>query len=220
MTNRDINHILARFDRKKATVFDACYADALYEEYKYNCIDDSSDRYELQGLLCGKKIFIIAPGSSITAYSEKIKNFIAEENPVVISVNFVPELFHTDYCFFSNNKRIKKQHTFTCKTIVTSNLGNVNADYCIDYNSLTGAFDQGCNSLIMLLKLLAEINTDHVTIAGADGYVDKGKNYYDSSFRSYTEQGNRFNIAVANAIYKLGINVTFLTPSAYEIKDK
>lgn len=220
LTNRDINHILARFDRKKATAFDPEYADTLYEEYKYNFIDDLKDRQELQKLLCDKKILIIAPGSSITEYCEKIKKYIAEEKPIVISVNFVPELFHTDYSFFSNNKRMKKQNTFKCKTIVTSNLRDVDADYCIDYNSLSGAFDQGCNSLIMLLKLLVEIDAGEVIIAGADGYVSKGNNYYDSSFRSYTEHGNRFNIAVADAIYKLGINVNFLTPSAYEIKDK
>ncbi|MDE6635751.1 MAG: aldolase catalytic domain-containing protein, partial [Lachnospiraceae bacterium] len=47
LTNRDINHILARFDSDKATVFDAGYADMLYEDYKNDQIDETDDRKKL-----------------------------------------------------------------------------------------------------------------------------------------------------------------------------
>lgn len=217
LTIRDINHILARFDNEKKTAFDASYADILYENYKNNQIDDSESRTELTKLLAGKKVLLIAPGASIESYQEKINNFIREENPVVISINFIPDLYEVDFAFFSNNKRFSNLENILCKTIVTSNLVEKEADFKIDYNSLSGAFDQGCNSFIMILKLLKEMNLEKIYVVGADGYTENGKNYYKTNIRTYTEHGNKFNLAVISAVQNLDIKVEFLTPSAYDI---
>lgn len=216
LTIREINHILARFDDNKKTAFDESYADSLYESYKNNQIDDSSSRTKLHHILSGKNILLIAPGSSIVTYKKKIDDFVKQENPVIISINFVPELYNVDFAFFSNNKRFSNLENVSCKTIITSNLLSDLADFKIDYNSLSGAFDQGCNSFIMILKLLKEMNTKAIFIAGADGYTESGKNYYKSNIRTYTKHGNKFNMAVANAVRNLDLEVTFLTPSAYE----
>lgn len=216
MTIREINHILARFDDNKKTAFDESYADSLYENYKNNQIDDSNSRTTLHHLLSGKNVLLIAPGSSIVTYKEKIDDFVKQENPVIISINFVPELYNVDFAFFSNNKRFSNLENVSCKTIIISNLLSDLADFKIDYNSLSGAFDQGCNSFIMILKLLKEMNTKAIFIAGADGYTESGKNYYKSNIRTYTKHGNKFNMAVANAVRNLDLEVTFLTPSAYE----
>ena len=216
LTIREINHILARFDDNKKTAFDESYADSLYENYKNNQIDDSNSRTTLHHLLSGKNVLLIAPGSSIVTYKEKIDDFVKQENPVIISINFVPELYNVDFAFFSNNKRFSNLENVSCKTIITSNLLSDLADFKIDYNSLSGAFDQGCNSFIMILKLLKEMNTKAIFIAGADGYTESGKNYYKSNIRTYTKHGNKFNMAVANAVRNLDLEVTFLTPSAYE----
>lgn len=216
LTNRDINHILSRFDRSKATAFDAVYADAMYEAYKNNRIDDDAARAELKEILKGKQILIIAPGASIETHQKEIQEYISKNKPIVISANFIPEMFAIDYAFFSNNKRFDKLDEISCKTIATSNLMKGKADYFIDYNSLSGAFDQGCNSTIMLLKLLKDMEVEKVIAAGADGYTMGGNNYYSSNIRNYTEHGNKFNIAVKNAIKNLDVNIFFLTPSAYE----
>lgn len=216
LTCRDINHILARFDRQKAAVFDADYADMLYNEYMSHRIQDEADREKLRNELKGKEILVIAPGPSIVAYEEQIRHFISTRKPIVIAVNFLPEMCTTDYLFFSNNKRISKIDNIPCKVIVTSNLQDSKADYKFDYNSLSGAFDQGCNSLIMLLKLLKDMEIGKAILAGADGYKAEGKNYYSSSIRSYTTQGNKFNRAVTDAIRNTGVSVAFLTPSAYD----
>ena len=218
ITNRDINHILARFDKDKATVFDADYADKLYEEYKNHCIDDTLDKKKLKGNIKGKKILLIAPGPSINKYKHEIQDYINNEKPIVIAVNFVSDDFRLDYAFFSNNKRYEKIDKFFCDVIITSNLNGHMADYVIDYNSLSGAFNQGCNSLIMVLKLLKDMQVLHIIIAGADGYSEHGINYYDSSMMNYTRHGNQFNLAVADAIKNLGVHVEFLTPSVYNIK--
>lgn len=217
LTNRDINHILSRFDRKKATAFDVKYADSLYENYMNNRVDDKKDRKKLLDELNNRDVLVIAPGASIVAYGERIQKFISDNSPVIITVNFVSDKFVADYVFFSNNKRYAKIDKLSCKTIITSNLDIGGADYCIDYNSLSGAFSQGCNSLIMLLKLLKGLNTKSVQIAGADGYSETEKNYYDSSISNTNKQGNSYNLAVSEALRLLDMPVDFLTPSAYEI---
>lgn len=217
LTIRDINHILARFDDKKKTAFDAAYADSLYEDYKNNRIDDSDARAKLHGLISGKDVLIIAPGSSITSHKAELRHFIEHNNPLIVSVNFIPESYNVDFAFFSNNKRFSKLDNIPCKIIATSNLAEGEADFRIDYNSLSGAFDQGCNSFIMLLKLLKEMGVGCIYVAGADGYTENGNNYYNTNMRSYTKHGNKFNLAVANAIRSLDANVNFLTPSAYDI---
>lgn len=218
LTNRDINHILARFDRAKATTFDAQYADKLYEEYKNNSIEDSADREKLGKELNGRSILVLAPGMSISTYREKIISYIKENDVVVISANFIPQEFNVDYGFFSNNKRYNQLEKHKTKIIVTSNLMEGSADYRIDYNSLSGAFDQGCNSLIMLLKLLRDLKVDKVILAGADGYAIGENNYYSSNIRSYSEHGSNFNIAVAEAMHNLGLDIKFITPSEYNRK--
>lgn len=216
LTHRDINHILSGFDDSKKTAFDAEYADALYEEYKNRMIDDSDSRDALSKLFSGKNVLVLAPGASISRYENEIRQFIIEKSPVVVSVNFVPKGFDVDYAFFSNNKRFDQIEKFKIKTICTSNLRDVKANYKINYNSLSSAFSQGCNSLIMVLKLLKDMQVGDIYAAGADGYSEKGMNYYNTELRSSEIHGNVFNMAVSAAIKSLGINLTFITPSAYE----
>ena len=215
LTNRDINHILARIDTEKKTVFDEEYADKLYEKYKDHKVNDTIDRQKLLRKLTGKKILLIAPGSTMSTYKAEVIKYIESEHPITISVNFLPEGITPDFAFFSNNKRYDKISHFPCKRIVTSNIGDSMADYVIDYNSLSGAFDQGLNSLIMLLKLLKDMQVELIAAAGADGYTEIGDNYYSSYIRSSSKHGNKFNLAVIEAIRNLDVKVDFLTPSAY-----
>lgn len=216
LTHRDINHILSRFEDNKKTAFDSQYADTLYEEYKNRTIDDSLDRKRLVEELKGKPVLVIAPGSSINEYENQIKTFIESKNPVVVSVNFIPEHIDVNFAFFSNNKRFNQIENIPVPTIVTSNLVDIASTYRINYNSLSGAFKEGCNSLILLFKLLKDMQVREVNVAGADGYTEDGINYYNSQLRSQVAHGSVFNMAVAAAIKAIGINVDFITPSEYE----
>lgn len=217
LTNRDINHILSEFIDSKKTAFDSDYADKVYNEYKNNRVDDSVARIGLEKILCNNDILVIAPGSSIVSFSKEIKEFIKNTKPIVIGVNFVPEDYDVDFAFFGNNKRFSKIESFRCKTIITSNIIDGKADYVINYNSLSKSLKLDCNSLILLLRLLKDIQPKSVTIAGADGYTDNGKDYYNSSIKCTSTHEDNYNTEVANLINKLGISVTYLTPSAYDI---
>ena len=216
LTNRDINHILSRFDRSKTTKFDALYADMMYEQYQANIIDDAKDMMALGEIFAGKKVLVIAPGHTIKEYKNKINDFIDKNSIITIAVNFVPSDIKCDYAFFSNQKRYDVYDTTDVKVITTSNVSG-DANYCVNYNSLTGAFDAGCNSLIMLLKLLSQLNVDDITMAGADGYTLTGENYYNKKIRSTSSHDSHFNLSVAKAIAKLGVKPKYLTPSLYDI---
>ncbi len=218
LTSRDIHHILSRVDRAKTTVFDAEYADKLYDEFMNNRIDDSAACDKMKAEFLGRSVVIMAPGASLNTYSEKIHRYIKENDSVVLTVNFVPEEFPVTYAFFANNRRFESFAKANCHTIVTSNLSEHKADYYIDYNSVSGAFSEGCNSLIMLLMLLQRLNVKKAVLAGADGYDDNEKNYYNTGLTSYRKFGNQFNIAVARAFKNLDIEIEFLTPSKYDME--
>ena len=221
LTNKDINHILARIEDSKKTIFDKEYADKLYEEYQNHKTDDSQALNSLKSQLKGKSVLIIAPGESIKTKRDDIQSFIGSNDLKIFSVNFISEDFRTDYAFFSNNKRFDRIDSFPCEVIITSNLlSNIQekrADYVVDFNGLSGAFMQGCNSLIMLLKMLSIIGVEDISIAGADGFTEGKKNYYTSDYKSHEEYGNNYNISVSNAIRSLGVKVKFITPSEYDI---
>lgn len=216
LTNKDINHILSRIDDSKKTAFDKIYADGLYDEYKNNMVDDKVAKEELSEELKGKNILVMAPGETIESHKELVIDYINQTNPVIISVNFIPEIIIPDYAFFGNNKRYNNVSKFSCKTIITSNICYEKADFIINHNSVSGAFDLGCNSLIMVLKLLKNIEVASIAVAGADGYSYDKSNYYRDNIRSYETRGNKFNLSVMDAIHKLGVKVKFITPSAYD----
>lgn len=218
LTNRDINHILSHFDSCKKTKFDVGYAEMRYEDYKNNQINDSEAWDRLKEKLYGKKILVLAPGYTIKTHSDTILSYINEKKPIVIGANFIPDDIKVDYAFFSNNKRFCKVEEHNCQIIVTSNLTEGSPDFRINYNSVSGAFNQGCNSLIMLLKLLKNIGVANISLAGADGYKTNENNYYNRMIKSSTVHGSEFNLAVKDAIHNLGINVRFITPSEYEEK--
>ena len=218
LTCKDINHILAKVDKSKASVFDSEYVDKLYKDYKENIIDDTVAFEALKNLLSGKKVLIIAPGSSINEYRKKIISFIKREEPFVISLNFWTGEFDIDIAFFSNKKRLYYFENTKIKKIVTSNLAPLSGDYVINYNRLVGDFSLGVNSLIYLLRLLKSLDITKLYIAGADGYGKEKGDYYNEKYKSVIERNEQYNKNVAEALRKIGLTQIFITPSAYDEK--
>lgn len=216
LTMKDINHILARIETCKATVFDNNYADKLYFDYMNHQINDIETRIKLKELLKDKEILILAPGNSIQSYKEKIKKSIVENHFYVISLNFAPDEYNVEAAFFSNSKRISKIRRHNCMIIATSNLSDNIIDYKVDYNSLIRACKYGNNSLLMLLNLLVQFGISHVFLAGADGFSFDSKNYYEPTIISGAEKEKDYNKNIAKVLSELEIEITFLTPSAYQ----
>lgn len=217
LTNRDIDAILARIERRHASVFDKDYADKMYEEYMSNRTDDTDACMRLKSVLEQKDILVIAPGTSIRKEKSKIDDFIDKNTPIIIAVNFNAEDFEPDYIFCSNPKRYEQTITKNNNNlIITSNIHDAQAQYIIDYNHAVGNYMHGQNSLIVLLRLLKELDVRSVYLAGADGYAIGQKNYYNSNLRNYSEHGDEFNHEIAGVISRLNMNIKFLTASAYD----
>lgn len=216
LTNRDINYLLSKIDRKKTTVFDSKYADYLYHNYLINNIDDTEDKNKLYKEIHSREILIIAPGKSISNEYQNINQYIKENIPVVIAVNFIPEEIKIDYVFFGNNKRLDKLENCSCKVIATSNLKSEQIDYRINYNNISRSLKKGQNSMILLLKLLEELDIVNVKLAGADGYSTNCENYYDSSIRTVINNDENFNKMIGKILKELKLNISFLTKSQYE----
>ena len=187
-------------------------------EYKANDYEDSKEHESLRQKLVGRDILILAPGASLSTEENKISSYIAEKDPCIISVNFVPESFRCDYAFFSNGKRFVQLPHSDCDLILTSNIDSQIKAYRVNYNRLSCAFEQGYNSMIMALKLLTEIGVNECAIAGADGYLEGKKQYYKSSLRRISEDNINYNYDVRKAISMLNMNIHFVTTSAYEEK--
>ena len=107
LTNRDINHILAGFDRSKATAYDKDYADRLYREYQNRAVDDTAALDTLRTAFGGKTVLVLAPGASLA--DETGRNAVAAAKAdCIVSANFCPAFCQPDYAFFTNSKRFEK----------------------------------------------------------------------------------------------------------------
>ena len=215
LTNRDINHILAAIDENKKTVFDAAYADKLYNEYRNRRIDDESALTALHNAFAGKRVLVVAPGASL-AVREGRDAVQAAQADVTVSANFVPDFMQPDYAFFTNSKRFDEETAYPCPLILTSNLRANASATVVNYDRLAGTDAQGGNSVLMLLRLLRLCGAAEVLLAGADGYRAGTPAYADSGLHTHTGRGDAYNAQVAGAIRASGVPVRFATPSEYE----
>jgi len=55
----------------------------------------------------GRRALIIAAGSSVREYENKINSFILKEKPIVIGINNITSLFIPDYQLWTNTKRFR-----------------------------------------------------------------------------------------------------------------
>ena len=142
----------------------------------------------LKEIMEGKEILILVPGNTLNTHKEIICKYIAEKNPIVISVNFISDK-PLSYAFFGNQKRYArlKAHRLCRNVIISSNIkSDTESDMVINYHSVINrGYKYFENSTIMLLNLLKRINPGKITIAGFDGFREESdKNYSDKSFQN------------------------------------
>lgn len=180
LSNRDIKYILMGIDEKKRQRYDYDNIQKIYRDYCDSRLDDSGTLDHLQRQI-GKKVLVMAPGASITEEHDTIEHFISAENPIVISINFVPKSIHWDMVFFANVIHWEKNRSALdpAKCILTSNIRtDVDGINLVDYSSLIDdASKLYDNSTIMLLHLLKKIGVKDIYIAGFDGLKECRENY-------------------------------------------
>lgn len=230
LATKDIKHIMSMIDPEKRQRYDYDNINKLYIEYNHTKVDDKLMIEKIKTILSKKKLLIVLPGNSLIEYREKIMEYVIKNNAFVISVNFITDLVEVDnrMAFYGSSKRYKKSRGKEKEKniIVVSNVENHSpSDMVVNYESLVERDNEDFdNTMIMLLNLLKRLGIDKFAIAGFDGYVKGGKNYFDDTLF----EGNRFETKydgitenmrrmLKNYVSTLDNQycINFLTPSVY-----
>ena len=229
---KSINEILQKIKNgSKKLLYEKKYVEQLYIEYQKNTCNDDSDYSKIRDLIVGKKVLLIGPGKSVMSAEDTIKNFIEKEQPIVLSVNFIPETVDVDYLFLTNSKRYVQQSSAIqqasnkIKVIATSNVTKASGkfDINLDYEAL---IDRDAvfidNSFIMALKVMIKSGIKNVALAGFDGYsLSKESDYFSSKmeYEFSKRMGQEINAYVDKILVfmKSELNIQFITPTLYKI---
>jgi 4-hydroxy 2-oxovalerate aldolase len=186
---RDINTILSRISVEKKLSFDNVLAEMLYNDYQNKYCDDLATVESLKNAFAGKKLLVLGPGRTLQDYQNVITEFILQNKPVIISVNFFNDQVPSDYVFMGNAKRYSQffhkiyENYSKIKIICTSNITEAGEtiNYKVNYASLLAKnIIIKDNPLIMFLHLLEKMQLEKVYLAGFDGYAsDNAVNYYN-----------------------------------------
>ena len=224
-----INHILGRLEGDKKLLYDADYIESLYVQYQNRECEDTADYRALSEKLTGRDILLLGPGKRVFAEADKVRAYIDEKSPVVISINFIPEGYPVEYAFLSNAKRYVAQATNISSQdvtlIATSNV--TKAEGCFDYVfSYARLCDEEAlivdNPMLMLIRLLKGMEVKSIGLAGFDGYEKTALPNYVNANMEHTfskELAMEINEDVRKGLDKLDLKVPliYVTESLYNV---
>ncbi len=217
----------------KKLLYDKEVSRKCYDEYiKTHCLDEATKK-ALRDYIGEKPMLIIGPGKSVSAEKEKIDRCIKEKDPIVFSLNQIPETILPDCVFITNPKRyhdmtldLKDERNLRVKTLATTNVTARNGqfDFLVNRAPLLEK-DEAIidNSFLMFLRLMAEIGIKEIYCAGFDGYSEKDDNYLHPEMaydfvRSEAENLTRHMKAAVEKFRKT-LNIIFVTKSLYDNRE-
>jgi 4-hydroxy 2-oxovalerate aldolase len=226
---KSINEILAKIKKDSKLSYDVQLIEDLYDEYQERYCDDTEGLLFIKKELANRKILLLGPGKTLHDNFNDITDYIRENNPVVVSVNFLNELFPIDYVFMGNSKRYSQffhniyGESTKAQIICTSNITEAGRkiDYIVNYSSLiTDNHIIRDNPLVMFLQLLKNVGVSEVMLAGFDGYTqDNSTNYYGEYIRLLYCQDDVVlrNEAIKGELchFSSFMNISSLTPTRY-----
>lgn len=104
MSVKAINQIVADIPEEKKLNYDKACINALYINYQKQYLQGEHSVHALKSVLEGRKVLLLGPGKSVIEFRDKIDEYIAQNDPVVITTNFVPKHCKAQYIFISNSK--------------------------------------------------------------------------------------------------------------------
>lgn len=231
--SKDIRYILNKIglvDRKR---YDYGLLEKTYIELVQSDIDDSKTLEELKECIGNRKVLVLVPGSSAIDKIELIQKSIHDNNPVIISVNFIHETIKADFVYINNIKRYRywqnSDKFIEAQKILTSNIvqnASDDKEKIVSFIKLVKCgWEYLDNSTIMLLRLLDALQVNEIYIAGFDGYDVTSENYVSndlelSSARLDALKVNREIYDMLNDYratrYNTESNIIFVTPSRFE----
>ena len=228
LTMKDIEKIIQSIPEEYKILYDQQLIEQLYVQYQSREIDDSAAVRQIAQWISGKKILLLAPGKSLVTEYATIMQFIDEEDPYVISVNFVDARYRMDACFVSNHKRMDSierdiRNLGEVRTILTSNIAGGDDCLYVNYARYTNDDEMiSDNAGLMLLHLLKRCGADKVYLAGFDGFHRRHNgNYYSKELdiQVNEEEVHEKRRRIRSQLRRLSqdMEISFLTPSVYEL---
>lgn len=176
---KEISTILNQIAPEKSILYDRNYIETLYQDHLKNSVDDIHTVEMLSQRLKGKKVLILGGGDTVISEKSKIQNYISEQNPIIISINRIPEGLPYHYVFISNIKKYSQlkpkliSEKISDKCVITSNIKDeTGVKYIVNYASYLNASNAvSDNAGLMLISLLKKIGVTQIAMAGFDGFV-------------------------------------------------
>ena len=231
---KSIGAILSSIEPEKKLLYDRAYIENLYLDYQNRECCDTADLEALSRAWNGRPLLLLGPGKNLELEKERVLAWIRAHDPIIISVNFIPEGIRTDYAFLSNSRRYVQLNNRllelrdrpdgrTVRIVATSNVTNVKNDqfdYTLNYNSLIDRSAEIIdNSFVMLLRVLLRTGVPRAACAGFDGYRIHGDNYLSSEmdYQFARERAQSINQYVRDFLAGLSdrLQLDFLTDSRY-----
>ena len=229
LTMKDIEKIILSIPKERGVLFDKKLIEELYLQYQNRSIDDHKAILDIKKMVQNRNILILAPGKSLKSQFKKIQDYVKQEDPFVIAVNFVDQKFGLNACFVSNHKRIEHikeelKYENDIVLIVTSNI-ELEREYnyiCVDYFSYINqdelVFD---NVGLMLLRVLEKCGIKSVVLAGFDGFKSRyDENYYNDELNLRIEENelNEKQTRIKKQLQEMQkvMKLQYLTNSVYE----
>lgn len=233
--SKDIRLILNKIGKEARKRYDYDLLENTYIELLNSQMDDSENKLKIKEVLGNRKVLIIAPGNSVDIYISEIKEFIYNYNPAILTINYLPKDINVDFLYMSNRRRyqsLKDIEGFSkVRKIFTSNFRDEECDEKTIVVSFLDLIKCGWesidNSMLMLLRLLSDIDVYDVALAGFDGYeTDSRKRNYLSDAMEIMIVGNKATemneeimemlIDYNNTRRKPNMRIKFVTPSRFE----
>jgi 4-hydroxy 2-oxovalerate aldolase len=185
---KSVNVLLKSLPVANKLSFNKDLIEKLYQDYQNVAYNDTDAYSRLAVDIAGQKILLLGPGSSIVKEADAISSYIKEYSPIVISINFINDMYPINYVFMGNSKRYSQffhniyGNERDVKVITTSNVtaSAKQIDFVFNYGTLLNdAESVRDNPLLMVLKILKKCCSSEIVLAGFDGYTqDNQQNYY------------------------------------------
>ena len=223
---QDMESILRAIPQGQRVEFDKALVRRLYARHQSRQIDDTRAVEELAGLMAGRKLLVLAPGESLRTRETQVLGFIQREHPLVLAVNFADPKFQVEVCFVSSHKRLdiagaRLRELPGVRRVFTSNLAARADPDCllVDYDRYLNSDPMVAdNAGLMLLKLLARCGARQAVLAGFDGFLGRGYYSREATLALNDADALERQRRIGEQLSLLPLELTFLTPSAYEGK--
>jgi 4-hydroxy 2-oxovalerate aldolase len=217
----------------KKLLYDKNVSKKYYDAYLREHCEDGRAINAFLDFIGKRKILLVGPGKNIGLQENIVKKFAVEEDPVTISVNYLPTSIQADCVFITNPKRyhdmtlqLKEKKNAGVKTLATTNVTCRNGvfDFVVNRAPLLEKNENIIdNSFLMAVKFLQGIGVKEIYCAGFDGYSDKENNYYDPNmeYSFVKREALNLNRHVKRAIaeFRKSMEISFITYSAYNVEE-